>query len=153
MGPANGLAPLRVVVAEDHPQIRDLLKQQLVELGHVVVGEARDGIEVIGIVAALRPSVVVIDRGLPGQDGLKAARAISSVAPTAVVVVSAYVSGGDPEADARQAGAHAFLAKPYLLEDLDEALEQAVRRFARSEASAEARAPAGTPIRTNSPAR
>jgi len=132
MLPKNGLAPLRIVIAEDNPQIRDLLRQQLAELGHLVVGEARDGIEVVKLVAGQRPSAVVMDWGLPGQDGLAAAGAISRSAPTAVVVLSAYLASGDPEADARRAGAHAFLAKPYLIEDLDEALEQAVRRFARS---------------------
>jgi two-component system, response regulator PdtaR len=122
----------RVVVAEDNAQIRELLRQQLIELGHTVVGEAGDGWDAVRVVARERPDVVVIDWGLPGQDGLAATASIVQTAPTAVVVISAYVAGGDPEADARDAGAHAFLAKPYLLEDLDEALEQAVRRFERS---------------------
>ncbi|MDB5057426.1 MAG: hypothetical protein JWO59_898, partial [Chloroflexi bacterium] len=47
MIPEIGLPGYRVVVAEDNQQIRELLKQQLVELGHTVVGEARDGAEVV----------------------------------------------------------------------------------------------------------
>jgi CheY-like chemotaxis protein len=146
VGPAQRLSQYRVVIAEDNPQIRDLLRQQLVELGHVLAGEARDGIEVVNVVDRERPEVVVIDWGLPIQDGLTATKAILRSTPTAVVVLSAYVSGGDPEADARNAGAHAFLAKPYLMEDLDEALEQAVRRFARSQA-----APTSGPARAETP--
>ncbi|MDB5059335.1 MAG: response regulator receiver, partial [Chloroflexi bacterium] len=126
----------RVVVAEDNQQIRELLKQQLVELGHTVVGEARDGAEVVTLATREKPDVVVIDWGLPIQDGLAATSSITRVSPTAVVILSAYVAGGDPEADAREAGAHAFLAKPYLIEDLDEALEQAVKRYKRTTASA-----------------
>jgi CheY-like chemotaxis protein len=121
----------RVVVAEDNAQIRELLRQQLSELGHTVVGEAADGWEAVRVVANTRPDVVVIDWGLPGQDGLAATASIAKTAPTPVVIISAYVAAGDPEADAREAGANAFLAKPYLIEDLDEVLEQAVRRFAR----------------------
>jgi CheY-like chemotaxis protein len=144
MVPDGALSQLRVVIAEDNPQIRDLLKQQLSELGHDVVGEARDGLEVVGIVARTRPSIVIIDWGLPIQDGLVATSEIARTTPTAIVVLSAYVSAGDPEADARRAGAHAFLAKPYLIEDLDEALEQALRRFRRSRASDAARAHGGS---------
>jgi CheY-like chemotaxis protein len=123
----------RVVVAEDNAQIRELLRQQLIELGHTVVGEAGDGWDAVRVVARERPDVVVIDWGLPGQDGLAATASIVQTTPTAVVIISAYVAEGDPEADARDAGANAFLAKPYLLEDLDEVLEQAVRRFERSD--------------------
>jgi CheY-like chemotaxis protein len=72
VAPAN----YRVVIAEDNAQIRELLRQQLAELGHEVVAEARDGIEVVDIVARERPDIVVIDWGLPGQDGLVAATSI-----------------------------------------------------------------------------
>jgi CheY-like chemotaxis protein len=137
MIPEIGLPGYRVVVAEDNQQIRELLKQQLAELGHTVIGEARDGAEVVTVVMREKPDVVVIDWGLPVQDGLAATSSIARVSPTAVVILSAYVAGGDPEADAREAGANAFLAKPYLIEDLDEALEQAVKRFKRTPAGAE----------------
>jgi CheY-like chemotaxis protein len=126
----------RVVIAEDNSQVRELLKQQLVELGHEVAGEARDGLEVVGVVARARPDVVVIDWGLPVQHGLAAAAAIAQRSPTAIVLLSAYVAGDDPEAEARAAGAHVFVAKPYLIEELDEALEKAVKRFVRSAAAA-----------------
>jgi response regulator NasT len=123
----------RVIVAEDNELIRELLAQQLIELGHAVVGKARNGVEVVQLTEQERPDVVVMDRGLPIQDGLAASKAIAAQAPTAVILLSAYMSGGDPEDEARQAGAHSFLAKPYLIEDLDTTLEQAVERFRRSQ--------------------
>ena len=140
----QGVVPTkyRVVIAEDNAQIRELLKQQLAELGHEVVAAARDGVEVVDIVAQERPNVVVIDWGLPGQDGLAASSAIRDQSPVAVLLLSAYVASGDPEAMARRAGAHAFLAKPYLIEELDEALEQAVKRYERSQLNL--RIPVGT---------
>ena len=119
----------RVVVAEDNKLIRELLTQQLIELGHDLAGAATNGLEVVDVVLRERPDVALIDRGLPMQDGLAAARSIAARAPTAVVLLSAYVSNGDPAAEAQAAGAHVFLAKPFSLEDLDTALQQAVRRF------------------------
>ena len=129
MNQGQELPRYRVVVAEDNELIRELLAQQLVELGHTVVGKARNGIEVVDVVAAVQPDVAIIDRGLPIQDGLTASRAIAARAPTAVVVLSAYMSDIDPEDEALAAGAHSFLAKPYLIEDLDETLARAIRRF------------------------
>jgi response regulator NasT len=110
-----------------------LLAQQLEELGHTVVGEAGDGITVVELVEQERPDVAVIDRGLPIQDGLTASTIIATRAPTAIVLLSGYLSADDPQYEARSAGAHSFLPKPYLLEDLDEALEQAVSRFTRAQ--------------------
>ncbi|HWE63777.1 MAG TPA: response regulator [Chloroflexota bacterium] len=133
MDQRNSRPRYRVVVAEDNELIRELLAQQLVELGHTVVGKARNGREAVQLVAHERPDVVVLDRGLPIQDGLAASMAIAAQSPTAVVVLSAYMSGGDPEEEARAAGAHSFLAKPYLIEELDETLEQAVHRFKRTQ--------------------
>jgi response regulator NasT len=132
VNPGDELPRYRVVLADDNQLIRNLLAQQLEELGHTVAGEAGDGAEVVEVVARERPDVAIIDLGLPIQDGLAATKAIADRAPTAVLLLSAYISTADPEADARLAGAHAFLAKPYLLEDLDEALEQAVSRFRRA---------------------
>ena len=125
-------AKYRVVIAEDNAQIRELLRQQLAELGHEVVAEAKDGIEVVDIVARECPDVVVIDWGLPGQNGLVAATSILQRSPVPIILLSAYMSSGDPEMQARVTGVHAFLAKPYLIEELDEALEQAVSRYAKS---------------------
>lgn len=123
--------PYRVVIAEDNEMIRRLIVEQIVELGHRVAGTARDGAEVVEVVRRERPDVVVIDRGLPVQDGLAASRAIAAETPTAVVLLSAYMSGGNPEIEALDAGAHAFLAKPHLIEELEEAIGHAIRRFRR----------------------
>src|SRR5579885_636667 len=119
----------RVVVAEDNDIIRETLAEQLIELGHTVAGKARDGAEVVEVVGQVRPDAVIIDRGLPVQDGVAAIRAIAASSPTAVILFSAYMSEGDPEEEARAIGAHAFLEKPHLMEQLNETLERAVRRF------------------------
>lgn len=119
----------RVVLAEDNEIIRELIAQQLLELGHTVIGKTGNGVEVVEIVARERPDVAIIDRGLPLQDGLAACRAIAASTPVPVVLLSAYVSTRNPQEEARAAGAHGFLAKPYLIEELDEAIQSAVDRF------------------------
>ena len=130
------LPPYRVVVAEDNKVLRDLLVQQLSERGHVVVGVATTGIEVVNVVRETHPDAAVIDRGLPLLDGLEASREIAEQAPTAVVVLSGYLSSGDPDDEALEAGAQVFVAKPYAMEELEEALEYAVRRFTNGRGSA-----------------
>ena len=132
MVPPQDSPHYRVVVAEDNQLIRELLGQQLIELGHNLAGDAANGIDVVEVVARERPDVALIDRGLPLQDGLAASRSIATRAPTAVVMLSAYVSSGDPAEEAHAAGAHVFLAKPFSLEELDAALQQAVRRFSEA---------------------
>src|SRR5260370_502333 len=129
MDEAIAPARYRIVVAEDHELIRQLLAQQLSELGHTVVGEAWNGKEVVDVVAREHPDAVIIDRGLPLQDGLAASRAIAAHSPTAVFLLGAYLSSWAPEEEATAAGAHAFLAKPFLIEELDAALQRAVRQF------------------------
>ncbi|HEY8283416.1 MAG TPA: response regulator [Chloroflexota bacterium] len=124
------LPPYRVVVAEDNKVLRDLLVQQLSERGHVVAGVAATGLDVVKVVRETHPDVAVIDRGLPVLDGLEASREIAEKAPTAVVLLSGYLSSGDPDDEALEAGAQVFVAKPYAMEELEEALEYAVRRFA-----------------------
>lgn len=122
----------RVVVAEDNTVLRDLLMQQLQERGHAIVGAASTGIEVVEVVARARPDVVVIDRGLPLQDGLEASRAIAAQTPTAVVLLSGYLPLADPEEEARAAGAQVFLAKPYTMEELEASLHLAMERFTKA---------------------
>jgi response regulator NasT len=119
----------RVVVAEDNEVLRNLIAQQLTDLGHIVVARAADGVEAVAVTVRERPDVVILDRGLPVQDGLAASRAIAARAPAAVILLSAYLSDVDPDAEAEEAGAHAFLAKPYLIEELSRTLDQAIRRF------------------------
>jgi CheY-like chemotaxis protein len=123
------VASYRVIVAEDNELLCELMAQQLAEIGCQVVGTATNGVEAVELVARERPDVALIDRGLPVQDGLAASRAIAAATPVAVILLSAYVSRHDPEKEARAAGAHGFLSKPFLIEELEQAVWRAVRCF------------------------
>ena len=118
----------RIVVAEDEALIRLDLVEMLREEGYDVVGEAGDGEEAIRLVEELRPDVVVLDVKMPGLDGLSAAERIGEQRLAAVVMLTAF-SQRELVERAREAGAMAYLVKPFTKADLVPAIEMAVSRF------------------------
>ncbi|MEM8925342.1 MAG: response regulator [Actinomycetota bacterium] len=118
----------RVVVAEDEALIRLDLVESLREAGYEVVGEAADGAEAVALVRSEKADVAVLDVMMPGTDGLTAAREIMSDRLAAVVILTAF-SQRDLVEQARDAGAMAYLVKPFKSEELVPAIELAVARF------------------------
>jgi two-component system, response regulator PdtaR len=121
--------PTRVVVAEDEAIIRLDLKELLQEEGYDVVGETGRGDEAIELVRDLRPDLVILDIKMPGLDGLSAARHVAGERLAAVLMVTAF-SQRELVEQARDAGALAYLVKPFQKSDLIPAIEVALGRFA-----------------------
>ncbi|MDP9221804.1 MAG: response regulator [Actinomycetota bacterium] len=119
----------RIVVAEDEALIRLDLVELLREEGYDVVGEAGDGEEAIRLVEELRPDVVVLDVKMPGLDGLSAAERIGEQRLAAVVMLTAF-SQRELVERARDAGALAYVVKPFTRADLVPAIEIALSRHA-----------------------
>jgi two-component system chemotaxis response regulator CheB len=105
---------VRVIVAEDSPTMRRHLVNVINQSpGLRVVGEARDGGEVLAMAGELKPDVISMDIRMPVMDGLEATRRIMNQHPTPVVVVSGLVDGDiDLSFQALQAGALAVVEKP-----------------------------------------
>ncbi|SNU00710.1 response regulator receiver and ANTAR domain protein [Ruaniaceae bacterium KH17] len=118
----------RVVVAEDEPLIRLDIVESLKDAGYDVVGEAGDGATAVRLVAELEPDVVVMDVKMPEMDGITAAEKIMEDRACAVVMLTAF-SQTDLVERARDAGAMAYVVKPFTPSDLLPALEIAVSRF------------------------
>ncbi|MEZ5343416.1 MAG: response regulator [Acidimicrobiales bacterium] len=118
----------RVVIAEDEALIRLDLKESLIEEGYDVVGEAADGEQALRLVAELNPDVAILDIKMPGTDGLVAAKEIISKRQCAVVILTAF-SQRDLIEQARDAGALAYVVKPFHRNELVPAIELAVARF------------------------
>ena len=121
--------PTRVVIAEDEAIIRLDLKELLQEDGYDVVGETGRGDEAVELVRDLRPDLVILDIKMPGLDGLSAAREIATDRLAAVLMVTAF-SQRELVEQARDAGALAYLVKPFQKSDLIPAIEVALGRFA-----------------------
>jgi len=115
---------LRIVVAEDDERLAALVEQLLDADGRFeVVGRTADGDEVVRLVEAQAPDLVLMDIGLPGQDGLAATRAIHERDPDRHVVVYTGSVDYDDIARSDAAGAVGFLHKDALASpDLPEAL-------------------------------
>jgi len=117
-----------VVLAEDEALIRLDLKEMLEEEGFTVVGEAGDGQSAVDLVTALRPDLVILDVKMPVLDGLSAAEQIVTARLAPVVILTAF-SQRDLVERAREAGAMAYLVKPFQSKDLLPAIEMAISRF------------------------
>jgi response regulator NasT len=119
---------IRVVIAEDEAIIRLDLKESLEEEGYEVVGEAGRGDQAIELVRELRPDLVILDIKMPGVDGLTAAKTIADERLCAVLMLTAF-SQREIIEEARDAGALAYLVKPFQKNDLIPAIEVAIGRF------------------------
>lgn len=117
-----------VVIAEDEVLIRMDLKEMLTEEGYDVVGEAGDGREAVRLAEELHPDLVILDVKMPVLDGIAAAEAIAKQRIAPVVMLTAF-SQRDLVERARDAGAMAYLVKPFNVSDLVPAVELAVSRF------------------------
>jgi len=120
--------PLRVVIAEDEAIIRMDLRETLEEEGYEVVGETGRGDQAIELVRGLQPDLVILDIKMPGMDGLEAARIINGEKICGVLMLTAF-SQREVVEQARDAGALAFLVKPFQKSDLIPAIEVAMGRF------------------------
>ncbi len=120
--------PLRVVIAEDEAIIRMDLRETLEEEGYLVVGETGRGDQVIDLVREVEPDLAILDIKMPGADGLSAARIINDEQLCGVLMLTAFSQRQVVE-EARDAGALAFLVKPFQKSDLIPAIEVAMGRF------------------------
>jgi response regulator NasT len=119
----------RVLVAEDEALIRLDLKEMLEEEGYAVVGEAADGEQAVEMAGRLRPDLVILDVKMPKMDGIAAAERIAGERVAPVVILTAF-SQRDLVERAREAGAMAYLVKPFQKKDLVPTIEMATSRFA-----------------------
>jgi two-component system, response regulator PdtaR len=117
----------RVLVAEDESLIRLDLAEMLAEEGYQVVGEADDGATAVRLAEELRPDLVVMDVKMPVLDGISAAERIVSQRIAPVLILTAF-SQRELVERAREAGAMAYLVKPFAKTDLVPAIEMALSR-------------------------
>jgi response regulator NasT len=118
----------RVLIAEDEALIRLDLKEMLEEEGYDVCGEAGDGDSAVRLARELRPELVILDVQMPLKDGIAAAKDIAGERIAPVVILTAF-SQRELVEKAREAGAMAYLVKPFQKKDLLPTIEMAMSRF------------------------
>jgi len=132
-GVTTPAAGLKVLVVEDEALIRMDLAEMLTEEGYVVAGEAGDGEQALELARRLHPDLVIMDIKMPKVDGITAAAAIVDERIAPVDMLTAF-SQRDLIEQARDAGAMAYLVKPFQRHELVPAIELAVSRFAEKRA-------------------
>jgi two-component system, NarL family, response regulator LiaR len=127
VGAGDGDGPIRVVVSDDHPVVRQGLRSFLEAQGFAVVGEAADGDEAVRLVAETRPDVLLTDLVMPGTDGIAAIRRLRAEGPPVGILVLTSYSGAEQVIPAIQAGADGYLLKdagPGVLTDAIRAVQR-----------------------------
>ena len=122
---ASSSAPLRILVAEDEALIRLDLVEMLTDAGYQVVAEATNGVEAIALAKEHLPDIAILDVKMPELDGISAAEQIIEISP--VLMLTAF-SQRELVERARDAGAMAYVVKPFSISDLVPAIEIAVSR-------------------------
>ncbi len=118
----------RVLIAEDEALIRLDLREMLEEEGYDVCGEAGDGRTAVTMAEELRPELVILDVKMPVLDGIAAAEEIALKRIAPVIILTAF-SQRELVEKAREAGAMAYLVKPFQKKDLLPTIEMAVSRY------------------------
>ncbi len=124
----------RILVAEDEAIIRLDLVEMLTEAGYTVVAEASNGVEAIAMAKEHKPDLAILDVKMPELDGISAAEQIIEIAP--VLMLTAF-SQRDLVERARDAGAMAYVVKPFSISDLVPAIEIAISRYTQMKSLAE----------------
>jgi DNA-binding NarL/FixJ family response regulator len=114
---------LRTLVVEDHKAFLDCICSALRKHSGVeIVGEAQNGLEAVERAAAIQPDLIILDIGLPGLNGIEAARRIRRIAADAKIVFLSQESSPDIVHEALQLGAWGYVFKASIARDLTTAL-------------------------------
>jgi AmiR/NasT family two-component response regulator len=122
------MAKTRIVIADDESVIRMDLREMLINLGYLVVGEAGDGQSAVNLARELKPELVIMDIKMPNMDGIAAAKALTEERVAPVLLLTAF-SQQDLVERAKEAGVVAYIVKPFREQELVPAIEVALERF------------------------
>ena len=131
--PPESVAAKRVIVAEDESLIRIDIVETLRDRGFEVIAEAADGEKAVALAEELRPDLVVMDVKMPLMDGISAAEILTKKKIAPVVLLTAF-SQRELVERASEAGALAYVVKPFTPSDLIPAIDIALGRYAQIQA-------------------
>ena len=118
---------IRLLLADDHPMLREGLRRSMVDEGFDVVGEADNGEDAVRLAADLQPDVVLMDVSMPEMDGVEATRIIRATGTATQVIMLTMHADSDVLADAIRAGASGYLVKDCSTDEVAEAVRMAAK--------------------------
>lgn len=121
-------APLRVLVVDDEPLVREMLKELLKDLGYEVVALASGGKSAIEKTTLYKPDVVCLDINMPDINGLDALASIKTVSADILVIMVTANSGVNTVQQAIRTGADGYILKPFKSQDIDTAIRKAISK-------------------------
>jgi two-component system chemotaxis response regulator CheY len=113
----------KILIVDDASFIRKQLIHEVEQLGHIVVGEGKNGLDAIDLFKKHSPDIVFIDINMPILDGLHAIQAILKIDPKAQIVVISSVSAKENLKELANNGVVGFVKKPFTIEDIRRAIE------------------------------
>jgi DNA-binding NarL/FixJ family response regulator len=123
------VTPLRVLLVDDNPWLREGVRAALERAGFLVVGEAADGAQAVALASRYRPDLVLMDLSMPGMDGIRATQALRRQQPQIRVVLWTGRDDTQLASAIRRSGAHAGLSKGVRTVDLIATLKAAGSRL------------------------
>ena len=135
-------AGIRVLIVDDEPHIRENIKRMVFDLGLDLVGAAASGEEGIALAKELQPHVVLLDRSMPGMDGLAASEAITREVPYARIIMTS-VQGAECLRLSMLAGARDCMSRPWTMDELWYSIRRVYDMAPYPEPSAPPASPAG----------
>lgn len=115
---------MRVLVVDDAAFMRHLIKGILKDMGHEIVGEAKDGVEACEMYDKLMPDLVTLDLIMPKMTGLEVLKNVRAKHPTARIVVMSAIDQRQPLMEALKLGAADYLVKPFEKDRVEQALNR-----------------------------
>ncbi len=121
--------PLRFLVVDDEPLVREMLNDILIDLGYDVVGQANDGISAIEKAAQLKPDVICLDINMPEMSGLDALASIKTSNKSIVVIMVTANNDSSTVQQAIRTGADGYILKPFSAQQIVKAVNRGIERI------------------------
>jgi two-component system, OmpR family, KDP operon response regulator KdpE len=128
------LSAANILVVDDEPQIRRVLRATLSAQGYVI-SEAKTGEEALQSIGKVRPDLVLLDVNMPGMGGIEACREIRRISEAPIIMLTVRNAQRD-KVSALDAGADDYVVKPFGIEELLARIRSALRRYAPGDALA-----------------